>query len=726
MATLILTTVGNAIGGPVGGAIGALMGRSVDALLVRPKRREGPRLTELAVQTSSYGSQIPRLFGTMRVAGTVIWATDLIESRATSGGGKGQPGTATYSYAASFAVLLSARRVVRIGRIWAEGKLLRGAGGDFKTATGFRLHAGGEDQPVDPLIASAEGAGMAPAHRGCAYVVFERMALADYGNRIPSLTFEVIADEGPVAVGAIASAVAQELVEAGSVPLMLEGYAAAGGSVGAVLASLAQASGAWFVAEGAGLVMRGAGGSVVRIVDEGVGAGAAGPARTRTVAAIETVPRTLSIGHYDPAREYQAGLQRVRRPGAGVRDERIEVAAVMTAGAAKTIATGMMARAEAERVRRTVRMGFAGMALTPGTCVVIEGEGEAVWRIVESSIEAMVTTLVLVPVEPAPLPVRASGGRVLGAVDAVIGATVLVVFETPGLGDAPLVAPRLSVAACGTGAGWRQAALLYSLDDGASWIAGGGTAAPAVIGRVVGVAGAAPATLVDEAGAFEVVLARGDMVLADADAAGLDGGRNLAIVGDELIQFGRAVPLGGGRWRLTRLLRGRRGTEAAIGTQEPDARFVLIEAETVRGIDLPVTALGQGVRVMASGVGDAVPVEARILLSGASVRPPSPVALSVVEAGGGDAVVRWVRRSRAGWRWIDGGDVPLGEDAEIYAVRIGSGAAVIRHVDTSEPRVTVSAVERARGAVSVEIRQRGIFGVSDACVIGVPSQGETL
>ena len=184
MATLILTTVGNAIGGPVGGAIGALMGRSVDALLVRPKRREGPRLTELAVQTSSYGSQIPRLFGTMRVAGTVIWATDLIESRATSGGGKGQPGTATYSYAASFAVLLSARRVVRIGRIWAEGKLLRGAGGDFKTATGFRLHAGGEDQPVDPLIASAEGAGMAPAHRGCAYVVFERMALADYGNRI--------------------------------------------------------------------------------------------------------------------------------------------------------------------------------------------------------------------------------------------------------------------------------------------------------------------------------------------------------------------------------------------------------------------------------------------------------------------------------------------------------------------------------------------------------------
>ena len=85
MATLILTAVGTAIGGPVGGAIGALIGGTVDrGLLAAPGRRDGPRLTELAVQTSSYATQIPRLFGTVRVAGTVIWSTDLIESRSTA------------------------------------------------------------------------------------------------------------------------------------------------------------------------------------------------------------------------------------------------------------------------------------------------------------------------------------------------------------------------------------------------------------------------------------------------------------------------------------------------------------------------------------------------------------------------------------------------------------------------------------------------------------------
>jgi hypothetical protein len=184
MATLVLTVVGGAVGGPIGAALGAALGRSVDGSLFRGKGRQGPRLTELAVQTSSYATQIPRLFGRMRVAGSVIWATDLIEARSTDSAGKGQPSVTRYSYSANFAVLLSGRPIRGVRRIWADGKLLRGAAGDWKTQTGFRLHPGGEDQQPDPLIAAAEGAGLAPGHRGCAYVVFEGVQLADFGNRI--------------------------------------------------------------------------------------------------------------------------------------------------------------------------------------------------------------------------------------------------------------------------------------------------------------------------------------------------------------------------------------------------------------------------------------------------------------------------------------------------------------------------------------------------------------
>ena len=98
MATLVLTVVGSVLGGPIGAAIGASIGQVVDhAVLFKPKGREGPRLNELQVQTSSYGTQVPRLFGTMRVAGTVIWATDLRETKSKSGGGKGRPSVTSYS-----------------------------------------------------------------------------------------------------------------------------------------------------------------------------------------------------------------------------------------------------------------------------------------------------------------------------------------------------------------------------------------------------------------------------------------------------------------------------------------------------------------------------------------------------------------------------------------------------------------------------------------------------
>lgn len=73
MATVILSAVGTFVGGPIGGAIGTILGQKIDgAILGSGKPREGPRIKELDVQTSSYGTQIPAIFGAMRVAGTVI------------------------------------------------------------------------------------------------------------------------------------------------------------------------------------------------------------------------------------------------------------------------------------------------------------------------------------------------------------------------------------------------------------------------------------------------------------------------------------------------------------------------------------------------------------------------------------------------------------------------------------------------------------------------------
>ena len=198
MATVVLqyagAALGTLLGGPIGGivgrAVGGLAGAVVDgALFGSATHREGPRLNSLSVMASQEGAAVPVVYGRMRVAGQVIWATNILEVASTSSqGGKGlgsQSTTTDYSYYANFAVSLCEGQVQGLGRCWADGKEI-----DLSTFSP-RLYYGSESQSPDSLISAIEGADLAPAYRGLAYVVFERMPLANFGNRLPQLSFEV-------------------------------------------------------------------------------------------------------------------------------------------------------------------------------------------------------------------------------------------------------------------------------------------------------------------------------------------------------------------------------------------------------------------------------------------------------------------------------------------------------------------------------------------------------
>ena len=202
MTTIVLEAVGQVvgtlIGGPIGGAIGsavgAFAGASIDsALFARHRTREGARLSDVSVQASTEGAAIPVLYGRARVAGEIVWATKFKETAGTSsqsGGGKGGGGTTVvstdYLYSISFAVGLCEGVVHHLGRVWADGKLF-----DLSKAT-TRFYPGTEDQTADPLIEEIEGAGNTPSYRGLCYIVFEDLPLAEFGNRIPQLQFELI------------------------------------------------------------------------------------------------------------------------------------------------------------------------------------------------------------------------------------------------------------------------------------------------------------------------------------------------------------------------------------------------------------------------------------------------------------------------------------------------------------------------------------------------------
>ena len=730
MATLVLTVVGGIVGGPIGAAIGAAVGNVIDReVLFAPKGRQGPRLSDLRLQTSSYGTQVPKIFGTMRVAGSVIWATDLKEHVKKQGGGKGQPKVTTYSYSASLAVALSARPIGEVRRIWADGNLLRGTAGDFKTGiNAFRLYDGTEDQAVDPLIGAAVGAGRASAHRGIAYAVFEDLQLADYGNRIPSLTFEVVAEEGVVAVDRIAAELSGGAIQSnGGAARAIGGYAASGTSVADALAPLVDGYDLALRADENGAALMGAEAgtplTIPRDWHAGIVNGRASETTKRTRDRADQVPVRLSVRHYDVARDYQAGVQTATRAGPGLGERSIDLPATIDAGALRALAEERLQGMWTGRSRIELRCDWRALEIVPGDIVEIDGQGGK-WRVERSEWEAMAVTLRLRQIATGPVDALPAGsGAAVAQTDVTHGATRIAVVELPAMGDELVAEPIVAVAASGSSTGWRQAAL-FTEDAQGGLTQVGPTALPATMGRLVSGMSATSALLVDAMSAPVIELVSDARVLVGADDASLAVGANMAMIGDELVQFGNAVPVGARQYRLERLWRGRRGTEAAIAAHPVDTPFVLLDAE--RLAVLPVAKLHPGdlVRVRAIGIGDNVPAQDDRIVNGLAMMPVAPVHGTVKVDGAGGKRLGWVRRSRNGWRWRDGVDVPLGEEREGYAIALSRAGTVFRRVEVAGPEWTYDAATIATditagngGAVVADIRQIGTHGLSPALSI---------
>jgi hypothetical protein len=193
--------LGSAVGMPyLGFALGSMLGGVLFPQDGPPDQiQEGPRLHDLKVQSSAHGAMLPLVYGTVRIAGNVIWAADLEEQVVTetnsASGGKGGGGSVTsttrsYLYFASFAVGLCVGTIQSVDRVWANGKLVHD---NTSSLLDMAVYLGNETQAPDDRIESALGVGFVPAYRGMAYAVINRLNLSEYGNQIPNLHFEVTA-----------------------------------------------------------------------------------------------------------------------------------------------------------------------------------------------------------------------------------------------------------------------------------------------------------------------------------------------------------------------------------------------------------------------------------------------------------------------------------------------------------------------------------------------------
>ncbi len=200
----------------------------------------------------------------------------------------------------------------------------------------------------------------------------------------------------------------------------------------------------------------------------------------------------------------------------------------------------------------------------------------------------------------------------------------------------------------------------------------------------------------------------------------------------EIVQAGAAELLAPGRYRLTRLLRGQRGTEGTMGNPAPAGARVVVLDDSLASLPIAEADLGipwnWRIGPASRPVSDETYVTQAFTPEGAGLRPFS---VAHVEQpwrkprSTGDVTIRWTRRSRAlaadSWGGLE---VPMAEELEAYEVELLDGATVKRVLSTATTSAVYTAAEQTADwgaplgpgdSLTVRIAQLGqLFGAGAA------------
>ena len=280
-------------------------------------------------------------------------------------------------------------------------------------------------------------------------------------------------------------------------------------------------------------------------------------------------------------------------------------------------------------------------------------------------------------------------------------------------GDEVPHAPHLAVA----GSPWPGGAAVYRSTTGDGFTLNDTFSTPSVIGITRSVLEPATSGRFDRGVALEVELVRGELASISEEAL-LSGG-NLAAIGSgepndwELFQFQTVAMVAPRRYLLSGRLRGQLGTEFAAASPWPENSWFVLVDGAPQQINLAsnLRRVEQTYRIGPSNRGYADPsyTEEVRAFDGNGLRPYAPAHLTAQRRGSGDVDLNWVRRTRIDGDGWETPEVPLGEDAEEYVVRVLSQNIIIREEIVSERSWTYSAALQSVDGISasfvVEVAQ---------------------
>ncbi|HLZ09079.1 MAG TPA: phage tail protein [Chloroflexota bacterium] len=440
----------------------------------------------------------------------------------------------------------------------------------------------------------------------------------------------------------------------------------------------------------------------------------------------QDLPQKYSVVYQDPLYLYQQGKQEKQRSTRIVKTKQmstIQIPMVMDPDWARQVAEKTLYLSWLERQHFDFNLGRASYLLLDPTDVInFVYQGLTLRaRIIEGTIGQGYATALKTLNEnedaflssqqggaPPSLTPSPTGGSTAPAPTAV---TAMELFDIPLLQDSdanPVVGTGKYVAFSSTDAkNWPGAQLYSSADDASFDKEGSPETVAAVFGYAVGVLGvpsAAPWTLLPDAvNTATVMLANG--TLAGDTLDNVKGGSNWFLWGDEIIGAETVVQNMDGSWTLSNLLRGLRGTEWAAGYWGDFSNGVNthVSGELVVQISAPgiprggatgvvryqdsATILGKLLYYRGVTLGQDITTadDQDFTITGADLKPYSPIKVGGAFNSFNDLVITWQRRTRIGgdeWGNELGSSFPISEESELYDVEIlnAGGTAVVRTI----------------------------------------------
>jgi hypothetical protein len=466
------------------------------------------------------------------------------------------------------------------------------------------------------------------------------------------------------------------------------------------------------------------GGTIVAVDANDLGAaeGDGDRARIRIERAQDVeMPISIDVLHLDEARDYQSSTVTGRRQlGTSRSVTTFSLPLILSVEEAQTIAQRALREIWQGRVTLEAKLPTRAIRIDPTDVIEVPVDG-VIRRFRVTSVTYGKPGLVLVRgvATDGDLPqfvtVPTGSGDLQPNLPDTASPSRVELMDLPLLSEADAGdATSFYMAACSLGgAPFRGVSLFRPTADGLDYTVSGVADVASVIGDTVTTLAPGPAHVWDNGNTVEVQLAFGSLESLP-DARILDGA-NGALINGEIIQFANAVLIGPGRYRLSRLLRGRLGTEHRIGNHAIGSRFVLLDPGRLERPTFSASSIGLAIawRFAPAPQGPTGDQSGQISFTngGEALKPWSPAHVRGVRTGAGDLSISWVRRTRYGGWWRDLTDVPLNEETERYEVDVMNGSTVLRTLPVSAPAAIYTAAQQvadfgsAQASVTVRVVQ---------------------